>query len=99
VDSHVVQRVAVKGKEGKLIADNEGQVHEANQGTGIVYDRNLSTRIFTPVRYELPYSLILPNRNEASNLLVSVCHSASHIGFASTRVEPTFTQVKIVKEK
>mmetsp|Transcript_9095 Transcript_9095/g.10108 ORF Transcript_9095/g.10108 Transcript_9095/m.10108 type:complete len:556 (+) Transcript_9095:47-1714(+) len=81
LDIHVVQRVAVPGPtSGSMIADNEGQLARTIvEGKGRVY--------------ELSYSLLLPKKTEATNLLVPVCHSASHVAYSSTRVEPTFIQL------
>ncbi len=40
--------------------------------------------------YPISYRSIIPRENEASNLLVPVCLSATHIAFGSIRMEPVF---------
>jgi hypothetical protein len=40
--------------------------------------------------YPIAYGAITPNREEANNLLVPVCLSASHIAYGSIRMEPVF---------
>ncbi len=40
--------------------------------------------------YGIPWKSILPREEEAENLLVPVCVSASHIAFGSIRMEPVF---------
>ncbi|GGF12969.1 hypothetical protein GCM10011399_03590 [Subtercola lobariae] len=44
----------------------------------------------TVTGYQIPFGALLPKKTEASNLISSVCISASHVAWASLRVEPTF---------
>ncbi|HWE10355.1 MAG TPA: FAD-dependent oxidoreductase [Solirubrobacteraceae bacterium] len=39
--------------------------------------------------YPIPYRSLVPRRQDAANLLVPICLSASHVAFASVRMEPT----------
>jgi hypothetical protein len=40
--------------------------------------------------YPISYQSITPKKEQATNLLVPVCLSASHIAFGSIRMEPVF---------
>jgi hypothetical protein len=44
----------------------------------------------TNMPYPIPYRAITPKADECTNLLVPVCFSATHLGYASARMEPVF---------
>jgi hypothetical protein len=77
IDTYPSRRVVVE-KDGKTFVGLEGWM--------FVGGAHGPTR--TP--YPIPYRALTPREADAENLLVSVCFSASFLGYASARMEPTF---------
>lgn len=68
---------------------NTGLFAATSHGTpGVLVDGLIENQNQAP--YQLPFRCMLPKQEEASNLAVVVCISASHIGFSSARVEPSY---------
>ncbi|MDR3182685.1 MAG: FAD-dependent oxidoreductase [Planctomycetaceae bacterium] len=78
VDTYPVRRYAAKHPEtGQLGVATEGNMFiGGNRGTG--------------KPYQISYGVIIPKREQCTNLLVPVCFSASYIAYASARMEPYF---------
>lgn len=62
-----------------------GQLGVATEG-----DMFIGGHLGTGRPYPVPYRAITPKPDDCGNLLVPVCLSATHIGYAATRMEPVF---------
>jgi hypothetical protein len=58
------------------------------QATPAVFNEGYLSVAVPP--YPIPYRSLTPRREDAGDLLVPVCVSASHLAFGSIRMEPTF---------
>lgn len=65
---------------------HDGQVYVGTEGKMFLGGAKGPTN----VPYPIPYRAIMPKERECTNLLVPVCFSATHLGYASARMEPVF---------
>lgn len=70
----------------RIWLERDGQIFVATEGKMFIGGSKGPTN----VPYPIPYRAITPQENECDNLLVPVCFSASHLGYASARMEPVF---------
>jgi len=56
-------------------------------GTAVENEGDMQVRV-SP--YQIPYRVMLPKRREATNLLVPVAFSATHVAYSTLRMEPQY---------
>lgn len=57
---------------------------------GTIYDEGGFYQAISTTPYPIPYKSLIPKDDEVTNLLNPVTISASHVGYSSVRMEPTF---------
>ena len=68
----------------------------ADPALGILQEGGMQAPSFLPAGFkpfQIPYRALTPRRTEATNLLVPVALSSSHVGFCAIRLEPTWTVI------
>ena len=90
-DTHTARRYACTpgsppGRMAQCTLPKGGGSPEPPAGKGYAWDE--SHMVSDPGLFQLPRSLLLPQRNEATNLAVPTAVSASHVVFSSVRMEP-----------
>ncbi len=70
----------------RIWLERDGQVYVGLEGKMFIG----GARGPTNVPYPIPYRAITPKAEECTNLLVPICFSATHLGYASARMEPVF---------
>jgi hypothetical protein len=65
-----------------------------NASRWVVVNEGYMRQSFSPGNwYDVPFSVMLPLRGEATNLLVSVAISATSVAYSSTRIEQMFVDL------
>jgi hypothetical protein len=77
IDTYPSRRIAI---------EKDGRMNVALEGKMFIGGANGPTN----VPYPIPYRSIVPLKSECTNLVVPVCFSATHQGYASARMEPVF---------
>lgn len=77
IDTYPARRYAME-QNGKTYVAVEGNMFIGGAGGP------------TKIPFQVPYRAIVPRRSECTNLIVPVCLSATHVAYASVRMEPVF---------
>lgn len=75
---------------GSYNADSHHLQRIVNADGFVRNEGNPNDRAMGHKAYEIPYRCLTPRRTDADNLFATFCVSATHMGFASLRMEPVF---------
>lgn len=87
-DSHNNQRLACRNSTTPPCYGDKP--NSASTSTAYAWNEGDFHSVESGHVYQLPAFLVLPKEDQASNLLVSVAPSASHIAFSTFRMEPAY---------
>ncbi len=89
-EHHVMARTVAKDSVGMGAygMDSHNVQRYVTKAGFVRNEGNVQVGGFPP--YPISYQSIVPKKNEAANLLVPVCLSATHIAYGSIRMEPVF---------
>lgn len=91
ITEHDVLRERVTGKSvglGSYAMDSHNMQYFVNEDGYANTEGGYFTKIKRP--YPISYDALTPRRDECSNLLVTICVSATHAAYGSVRMEPVF---------
>ncbi|TWT34333.1 FAD-dependent oxidoreductase [Blastopirellula retiformator] len=77
IDTYPSRRIIVKEGDKTFVANEGNMFVGGSKGP-------------TNVPYPVSYRAITPQADQCTNLLVPICFSATHLGYASARMEPVF---------
>jgi len=77
IDTYPARRIWIE-QQGKILVGIEGKMFVGG------------AKGPTNIPYPISYRAMTPRSEECTNLLVPVCFSATHLGYASARMEPVF---------
>lgn len=72
---------------GSYNSDSHNVQRHVTEDGAVQNEGNMEVPV-TP--YQIPYRVVLPRRQQADNLLVPVCLSASHVVYSTLRMEPVY---------
>ena len=77
-DCHSVQRLALYNDTMKKYT---------------MHEEGLPAVLYNLLPYTISYSSLIPQRSSCTNLLVTICLSASHVAYLTIRMEPVYMQL------